>query len=156
MADRTSSKFQPLAAADAVVRDAKARQVRWIIQIATVENDWRLEPRLDVVEVGTAKFLPLGDYRERICAGERRLGILDQGEILALAKRAPRLVHRHRIVGLNLRAVLPELFHQRAARRLTHVVGVGLERQAPQGERPTGELAIEVAMNFFEQDLLLA
>src|SRR6185503_13143874 len=44
---------------------------------------------------------------------------------------------------------------QRAARRLAHVVGVGLEREAPERDAPPGERRAEARANLVAEHALL-
>ena len=73
----------------------------------------------------------------------------------ASAERALRLGHRHRIVGDDRRAARGERRDDHARRRLAHVVGVGLEREAPQRERAAGEVGAEPRDDLVDQPQLL-
>src|SRR5207249_4450741 len=59
---------QRLAAPDGMVSKTKAAQHARIVEIASVENDRRLEDLLQTLEIRAPKLRPLGDDRERIPA----------------------------------------------------------------------------------------
>ena len=58
------------------------------------------------------------------------------GEARVVAEDTSGLGHGYRVVGPEGGAHPPQAFDQDPAGRLAHVVGIGLERQAPQGEVP--------------------
>src|SRR6188474_3411983 len=146
---------QRFATANRKVAKAEAPYEGWIVQIASIEDRRRAQRVADNVKVRTAELLPLGDDGERVGAGERLFGALGKHEISALPVCAPRLGHRDGIVGAHSRAGRPQRVHQRAARRLAHVVGIGLEREPPERKCSTGKLAMKVAVDLLEQHALL-
>ncbi len=113
------------------------------------------EPLLDQVEIGRPEHLPFGEDCQRVGALERRLLGAAEREVVAVAVDALGLLHRLGVVGLDGGAGVPERLHQHAAGRLAHVVGVGLERQAPEREGLSFEVAFEMRADLFEDHRLL-
>ena len=125
-----------------------------VIKIAPIEDHRVIQSGLDRVEVRTAKFLPFGNDDQCVGIGKgahRTLGIL---KACVVAVNAPSLMHRYRIVSGDCGAGGEEIGDQFAARRLAHVVGVGLEGQAPEREVPALQVA-EAALDLAGQDVLL-
>src|SRR5688572_11614868 len=146
---------QGFATANRKVAKAEATYEGWIVQIASIEDRRRPQRVADTIEVRTAELLPFGEDGERVGASERLFGAVGKHEISALPVDAPGLGHRDWIVGTHGRAGRPQGVHQRAARRLAHVVGIGLEREPPERKRSAGELALKVAVDLVEQHALL-
>ena len=65
------------------------------------------------------------------------------------------LVHRHRVVRCHGGAAFPQSLDQHAAGRVAHVVGVGLEGEAPQGDVPAAKVVAESGGDLVEQHFLL-
>jgi hypothetical protein len=69
---------------------------------------------------------------------------------------APRFVHGHRVVCHHAGAATQQFGHDHAAGRLAHVVGVGLEGQAPQREACGPQVVAEALDDAVHQHVLLA
>src|SRR6266850_2863939 len=139
-----------------IVLQAKALELRRIVEIASVENRRRLEPGTDRLKVRAAKLLPFGDDRKSVRTlerGERGIRVADAREP---RERAPGRRHCYRVVGADRRAVREELLDQDPAWGLSHVVRIRLERAAPDGDATAGELAVESRQDFSREHPFLS
>src|SRR6266542_3321304 len=122
---------------------------------SSVENGRGLEPLPDRAEIGAAELLPLGEDRERVRAverGKRRIRIADARE---RGERAFRRGHRNRIVRAHGCAAREQFLDQNPAWSLPHVVGVRLEREAPDGDASAGEFSPESREDLSRENALL-
>ena len=102
-----------------------------VVEIAAVEDHRCFVASLISVEVGAAELAPLGHDGERVGSVQRFVGALAKRKVGALAIDAARLCHRHRVVGPHRQPASHSASISGAARRLAHVVGIGLEGKAP-------------------------
>ena len=143
-----------LSAPDGEILDAAAAHQFRVVEVAPVEDHRVLQGLLDGREVRAAEFLPLGDDDQRIGVGEgthRALGVF---QARVVAEDALRLVHGDRVVGGDGGAGSEEVGDQLTARRFAHVVGIGLEGEAPEREVPALEV-VETALDLAAQDVFL-
>src|SRR4051812_3411165 len=105
----------------------------------------------DLGEVDLLELVPLGDEHDRVGARDAAEGVV--GEVEA-GHHPPRLVLGDRVVRAHVRAgrLEPRAEHER--RRLAHVVGVRLEREAEQGHVLADERA-EVLLELADDATLL-
>ena len=127
----------------------------WIEEVAAIEDHWDFQASPDGGEIDTAELVPLGYDCQAVGAIEGVEGVGHQGQVGAVTVEALGLLHGYRIEGTDLGTSLPEGLHEVATGGLAHVVGVGLEGQAPEGEGTAGEIAGEVIPDLGEEDLLL-
>src|SRR5882762_8200187 len=124
-------------AADAVVGESQTTQFLRVVQVASIDDQGPLEKLLHPGEVRVAVLQPFGDDRECVGAGERVkpvAGIAD-----AISKMMLRRLHRSRVVRLYPRAGREQLLDEHERRALAHVIGFGLERQAPDRDDPAAQ-----------------
>ncbi len=70
-------------------------------------------------------------------------------------QHAAGLVHGHRVIGAHLGAAAREFGDGRQAGRFAHVIGVGLEGQAPQGDLAAAQVFAKARHQLFSQAELL-
>src|ERR1051326_2558721 len=127
------------------IGEAHFSQIVGVVDVSPVENDGLLQKLLNRVKVRPAELVPFGDDEERVGAFE---GIVVAPKITdAVAEDFLRLVHRLGVVRLNRGAGLEERFGDDDRRRVAHVVGSGLEREAPQREGFALERSEEHTLN---------
>src|SRR5690606_5525047 len=142
-------------AADRVIGDALPLHPRRIVEVAAVEDDGLPQPVADQVEIGGAEDLPFGHDHEGIRLAQGGLLGAAEHQVLAVAVDPLGLLHRLGIIGLDARARLPERLHDDAGGRLAHVVGVGLEGEAPEREGPALEIVAEMTADLVDEHPLL-
>ena len=81
---------------------------------------------------------------------------LAQRQAILVGINPPGLVHRLRVVGAHRRPGCPERLHQHATRRLAHVVGARLEREAQECKGLALQIAVVVLADLLEESMLLA
>src|SRR5207245_6082122 len=141
--------------ADRVILQPLRAQRRGVVEVAAVEDRGGLQRFFEGGEIGAAEFLPLGDDRQRIGALERVERIIDDRDAAAVGKDLARLSPRRRIVGAHAGAGRDQVVDQREARRLAHVVGVGLEREPPDGDALAAQLVVEAVADLEAEHVLL-
>src|SRR5713226_5771132 len=118
---------------DRVVLEAEAPHAVGLPEVAPVEDHGVLEQAPQALEVEVLEFVPLRDQHHRVRAVRRFVRRIAEGH----AGRQERLgvVHGHGIVGADPGPRRVEELDDLDALGLAHVVGVGLERQAEDGDR---------------------
>jgi hypothetical protein len=107
------------------------------------------------VEVRAAELVPFGDDDEAVGAVQRIVAALAQGEAGLVAIELRGGGPGCRVVGAHARAAREQQVHQRQARRLADVVGVGLEGEAPQRERASAQVRAEMRHDLVAEHALL-
>src|SRR5437899_5026211 len=137
-----ASAWPDRGAADREVGEAVLAHDLGLVQVPPVEDDRLAQELLHAREVGAAKLVPLGDDEQRIRVLERLVVhpvIGDAvGEVLARLAERLGVVHGHR------GAAGEQTLDDGDRRRLAHVVGAGLEGEAPDGEPPSVDVLSEV------------
>ena len=143
-------------AADAEVFEPGGTHLRGSYRLRPSKSKRLPQAAPQLAEIGAAELLPLGDDDQRVGAVER----VDRRRRVArcAARRRRRGAPRpsppdRRRVTVAPRASRSAIDARR--RRLAHVVGVGLEREAPDRERAAGEVGAEALHDLFDQPLLL-
>src|SRR3954470_6436322 len=147
----TACMSAPSRSPDALVGQPGRRDGRGIERVAPVDDELAAHGLGHRVEVELFELVPLGDEHGRVGPGhraERVVGELESRHQLA------RLLLGHRVVGADLRprGLQARAEHERG--RLAHVVGVGLEGQAEQGDLATHQRA-EVLLELGHDTALL-
>ena len=126
-----------------------------LVQIATIEYHSVAQLVFEHVEVRAPEFLPLGDDDESVRAVDGTISRIAELQSFLVRINSCRLLHRFGIVGFDFCACCPKSFHQVAARCCSHVVGAGLERQAPERDGLALEVAVVVRLQLLEDALFL-
>jgi len=103
---------------------------------------------------GLRKFLPFGHDRQGVGALHGVRAGLAEHEVGSVPVNAPAFRHGDGVVGPDGGAGGPQCFHEHAARRLSHIVRVRFEGQAPDRDGLAPQIA-EVALDLVEQDPFL-
>src|SRR6266581_2850066 len=118
---------------DRVVLEAEAPHAVRLPEVAPVEDHSALEQAPQALEVEVLELVPLRDQHHRVRAVRRFVRRVAEGH--AGRQERPGVVHRRGIVGADPGPRRVEELDDLDALGLTHVVGVGLERQAEDGDR---------------------
>lgn len=148
---------------NAVVRKSQLAELRRLIEIPPVKNHRLAQRGGNGGKVRRAERFPLRHHDQRI--GALQGGGLIDSEVDAGSRgafvgqirmdRVPGLFHRHRVKGPHAGAARQQFLDDHAARRGAHVVGVGLEGQAPEGESQAAEVFAVVPDDLLHQDAFL-
>ena len=111
---------------------------------------------LDPLEIGLAKLVPLGDQDQSVgaLAGLITLAAVRDVPVHVL-EQGFRFLGRFGIVCLHSRSLADQAANQGERRRFAHVIGSGLEGEAPKGHRLPVQIVLEVVSNLREQEELL-
>src|SRR5689334_3296799 len=135
-------------AADRQVGEAVLAHDLGLVEVPAVEDDGPPEEPLHAREVGTAELVPLRD-------DEQGVGVLERlvvGPVVrhAVAEVRARLGERLRVVDRELRAAREEALDDGDGRGLAHVVGAGLEGEAPDREAPAVQVLPELRRDLLD------
>jgi hypothetical protein len=133
------------------------------VEVAAIEDDGRGHGGLHGGEVGAAVGLPLGHDDQRVGAGqgfERPGGVADALHVVRRVGQvegdhAAGLSRGNGVVGMDAGARAQQCLDQDAAGRVAHVVGVGLEGQAPKGEMAARQVLPVARQDLVDDDVLL-
>src|SRR5690554_3320382 len=143
------------ATADGVIdQSVTAKQFR-VVHVTAIDH-YRLFKGLgNQVKVRGAELFPFRTDHQCISTPKGLLLGAAELEIVPAAVDTLGLFHGLRVKALDLRAGFPQRLHECAGRCFTHIVGVGLERQPPDGNGLVGQVTLEVVADLVEQDVLL-
>ena len=125
-----------------------------IEDVASINDKMTFHATFNLVPIRQTKLLPLGEQQQGLCAVKGIVHVVAIGHSIANPTLA--LVHGDGIVGPDLTTSLLEQIYHDEGRCLTHVVGLGLEGQAPKGYGLASQrLVSENTLKLTEQDALL-
>src|SRR5438132_4133733 len=126
-----------LFAANAAIRETQASHEPRVVDVAAIDDDGVAHQLLDPRHVQLPELVPFRDEDERVSTGGHRIRVL---QILDLRKQDPGSLDRRRVIGTDLGARREQDLRDVDARRLAHVVGVGLEGEAEETDDTSWEL----------------
>src|SRR5216684_4061905 len=125
----TTARSCLLVAANTSICEAVAAHDHRVVDVAPIHDHRPAHRSLQAPHVEMAKLVPLRDHDQRVCARGQTICVL---RVLDRRQLDARALHRRRVVGAHMRAGGKQDPGDVQARRLSEVVGVGLEGQAEQ------------------------
>src|SRR4029450_11776509 len=102
------------------------------LHMAQIDQNGLRHDGFKPIKIESAKLLPFGYNHQNRGALRTTIGIAAEGDV---GDDALGLLHAGRIIGTHFGAEVLQRRDERNRRRLAHVVGVGLERQAQDSDR---------------------
>jgi len=124
-----------------------------VVQVAAVDEERTPKQLPHPIEVRVPIDQPLGHDQQRIGAVRGAVGV--GGVHHVVAEDGPRRVGGLGVVGLHPRSRFEQAFDERDRGALAHVVGLGLERQAPEADHFAGEVPAQILERLLQNDQLL-
>ena len=127
------------------------------VEVTAVEDERRLEHPGDAAEVRVAELVPFRDHGQAVGVFQDRVLIVHHGEQVVVLEMRPGVGAGNGIEGHHAHALGGHVRDEFEGRGLAHVVGVGLEGQAPQGQGLAGQTATagEIGFELPGQGMLL-
>ena len=128
-----------------------------VVQVASVQNDALAHALAHCGKVGVLKTLPFGDDEQGIGCVQGRHGGVGKPDVRTVVgeEGGTGFGHGHGVVGHQPGSPCHQFAHDVQAGGLAHVVGVGLEGQAPDGQRHTAQVVPECAGHQADQAVFL-
>src|SRR3954464_7896698 len=116
-------------APDRMIPHAQLPHLLDVVKISAIDDDRLLERALYPLEIRMAILVPIRDHDQRVRALERL--IVSLSIIYSVAEQTPRMVEGSRVVRTDRNTLAQQRIDERQRRRLTHIVGSGLEGEPP-------------------------
>lgn len=136
-----------------MVGESLLLQVFLFINISSVEHRGLFHQAFRHFPVGHAELLPLGDEHQGVGIDQGVVGVL--GVVDGVAQPPAGFVHGDGVVGLHRGAGMEQLVDEHERGGLAHVVGLGLERKAPEGDGLAAQVTLVMAAELVEEDFFL-
>src|SRR5439155_9678769 len=139
--------------ADSVVGEPQRLHEAPVPDVAAIEENGLPQEATNPLEIWKAVFVPLGHEEHAVGPFEDSIRVLVEHD--AISEQLTAALERHGVGGPDLGAAREEPLDDFECRGLAHVVGAGLEREAPDRKDFPVEVFPELTLRPVDQDSLL-
>src|SRR3989442_5079309 len=139
--------------ADSVVGEPQPLHEATVPDVAAIEENGLPQEATNPLEIWKAVLVPLGHEEHAVGPVEYSISVLVEHD--AIAEQLTAALERHGVGGPDLGAAREEPLDDVECRGLAHVVGAGLEREAPDRKDFPVKVFSELTLRPVDQDSLL-